>query len=99
MRPTQQLGESLAGLVVLADDKQFSRLKDQVTPTRQEAMMNTKLKFAFERRPRAQFVTKRLARTVRQRSRRRSVRSTSAKAQCRRQNPENTYCYYRKRIT
>jgi hypothetical protein len=48
--PLEQIGRSPAGLVVLADDKQFARLQDdQIAPIRPEAIMNTKLKFAFEK--------------------------------------------------
>jgi len=45
--------------------------------------MNTKLKFAFEKETKGAVRYQRSARMGRQRSRRRSVRSTSARAQCR----------------
>ena len=45
--------------------------------------MNTKLKFAFEKETKGAVRYQEIGEDVRQRSRRRSVRSTSAKAQCR----------------
>jgi hypothetical protein len=56
---------------------------DQLTPTRQEAIMNTKLTFAFEKETKGAVRYQEVGDMVRQRSRPRSAHSTSAKAQCR----------------
>ena len=61
--------------------------------------MNTKLKFAFEKETKAQFVTKRLAMRVRQRSRPGRHTLRPQKRNAGRQDPEDTCCHYHRRIT